>query len=155
MELPKFTPVVQFATASFALVVGGYSAGDKLGWFPNPILEWSPEHFMIPPAQIGQPVTATVARIKKRDDCSVEAFIPNVRDAAGMIHDAVPSNSKFTGPASNQAEKFTYQLRISDKEPIAPGKATLTAIVKYKCPEGERVVTYPNHPNLTFMLERS
>ena len=154
MELPKLTPVVQFVTASFALVVGGYTAGDKFGWFQKPILEWSPDHFKIPAAKIGQPVNVTVARIKKRDDCSVEGFEPTVRDAAGMIHAATPSMSKFTGPAGPDIDTFTYQLRVSDKEPIAPGKATLLATIKYKCPEGERTVTYPRHANLTFTLEK-
>ena len=154
MELPKLTPVVQFVTASFALVVGGYTAGDKFGWFQKPILEWSPDHFKIPATKIGQPVNVTVARIKKRDDCSVEGFEPTVRDAAGMIHAATPSMSKFTGPAGPDIDTFTYQLRVSDKEPIAPGKATLLATIKYKCPEGERTVTYPRHANLTFTLEK-
>lgn len=154
MDFPKLTPVVQFVTASFALVVGGYTAGDKFGWFQRPILEWAPEHFKIEPAKIGTPVNVTVARIKKRDDCSVESFVPTIRDAAGMVHDAVPSNSKFTGPAGDQVDLFTYQLKVSSKEPIAEGKATLTAIIKYKCPEGERVVTYPRHENLSFVLEK-
>lgn len=154
MELPKLTPVVQFVTASFALVVGGYTAGDKFGWFQKPILEWSPEHFKIPATKIGQPVNVTVARIKKRDDCSVEGFEPTVRDAAGMIHAATPSMSKFTGPAGPDIDTFTYQLKVSDKEPITPGKATLLATIKYKCPEGERTVTYPRHANLTFTLEK-
>jgi hypothetical protein len=154
MELPKLTPVVQFVTASFALVVGGYTAGDKFGWFQKPILEWSPDHFKIPATKIGQPVNVTVARIKKRDDCSVEGFEPTVRDAAGMIHAATPSMSKFTGPAGPEIDTFTYQLKVSDKEPIAPGKATLLATIKYKCPEGERTVTYPRHANLTFTLEK-
>jgi hypothetical protein len=154
MELPKLTPVVQFVTASFALVVGGYTAGDKFGWFQKPILEWSPDHFKIPATKIGQPVNVTVARIKKRDDCSVEGFEPTVRDAAGMIHAATPSMSKFTGPAGPDIDTFTYQLKVSDKEPIAPGKATLLATIKYKCPEGERTVTYPRHANLTFTLEK-
>jgi hypothetical protein len=154
VELPKLTPVVQFVTASFALVVGGYTAGDKFGWFQKPILEWSPDHFKIPATKIGQPVNVTVARIKKRDDCSVEGFEPTVRDAAGMIHAATPSMSKFTGPAGPEIDTFTYQLKVSDKEPIAPGKATLLATIKYKCPEGERTVTYPRHANLTFTLEK-
>jgi len=146
--------VVQFVTASFALVVGGYTAGDKFGWFQKPILEWSPDHFKIPAAKIGQPVNVTVARIKKRDDCSVERFEPTVRDAAGMIHAATPSMSKFTGPAGPDIDTFTYQLKVSDKEPIAPGKATLLATITYKCPEGERTVTYPRHANLTFTMEK-
>lgn len=154
MELPKITPIVQFVTASFALAVGGYTAGDKFGWFQRPILEWAPEHFRISPAKIGQPINVTVARIKKRDDCSVEAFEPTVRDAAGMMHDATPSVSKFTGPAGYQVDTFAYQLTLSNKEPIAPGNATLTAVIKYKCPEGERVVTYPRHKNLSFFLEK-
>ena len=154
MELPKLTPVVQFATATFALAVGGYTAGDKFGWWSSekPIIQWTPEHFKIAPAKIGEPVTVTVARIKKRDDCSVESFSPTVRDASGMVHEAMPSMSKFTGPAGPEIDTFTYQLKISDKDKVAPGKATLLAIIKYKCPEGERTVTYPRHANLTFEL---
>ena len=148
MEIPKLTPVVQFVTASFALLVGGYTAGDKFGWFQKPILEWAPEHFHISDAKIGHPINVTVARIKKRDDCSVESFTTNVQDAAGMVHDATPSTSKFTGPAGNQVDT------MSKKEPVAPGKATLTAVIQYKCPEGSRVVTYPRHQNLSFMLEK-
>jgi hypothetical protein len=154
MELPKLTPVVQFVTATFALLVGGYTAGDKFGWFQRPIIEWAPDHFKIPAAKIGQPINVTVARIKRRDDCSVEAFTPTVRDAAGMMHDATPSTSKFTGPAGDQIDTFAYQLKLSEKDAVTPGKATLTAIIKYKCPEGERVVTYPRHENLSFLLEK-
>ena len=155
MELPKLTPVVQFATATFALAVGGYTAGDKFGWWSSekPIIQWTPEHFKIAPAKIGEPVTVTVARIKKRDDCSVESFSPTVRDASGMVHEAMPSMSKFTGPAGPEIDTFTYQLKISDKDKVAPGKATLLATIKYKCPEGERTVTYPRHANLTFELK--
>jgi hypothetical protein len=96
----------------------------------------------------------TVARIKKRDDCSVEGFNVTVRDGGGMIHEATPSMSRFTGPAGPEIDTFTYQLTLSDKETIAPGKATLLATIKYKCPEGERTVTYPRHQNLTFVMEK-
>jgi hypothetical protein len=154
MELPKITPVIQLATASFALAVGGYTAGEKFGWFKNEIVAWAPEHFRIENAKVGQPVTVTVARIKKRDDCSVEGFNVTVRDGAGVIHEATPSMTRFTGPAGSEIDTFTYTLDIADKETIAAGRATLLATIKYKCPEGERVVTYPRHQNLTFMLER-
>lgn len=154
MELPKLTPVVQFATASFALAVGGYTAGEKFGWFRNDIITWTPEHFRIASSKIGDPVTVTVARIKRRDDCSVEDFSVTVRDGSGVIHQAVPSMTRFTGPAGPEIDTFTYTLTISDKDPIAPGRATLLATIKYRCPEGERTVTYPRHPNLTFALER-
>lgn len=152
MELGKLTPVVQFVTASFAVLVGGYTAGDKFGWFDRRILEWTPEHFKIPPAKIGDPVKVTVARIKKRDDCSVESFIPSVRDAAGMVHEATPSMAKFSGPAGPSVDTFTYELKINQKERIEPGVATLLANIKYKCPEGERTVQYPRHEKLTFLL---
>jgi hypothetical protein len=154
IELPKLTPIVQFVTASFALAVGGYGAGEKFGWFKNEIIAWAPEHFRIENAQIGQPVAVTVARIKKRDDCSVEGFEVSVKDGAGVLHQATPSMSRFTGPAGPEVDTFTYLLAIADRETINPGRATLLATIKYKCPEGERTVTYPRHPNLTFMLER-
>jgi hypothetical protein len=154
MELPKLTPVLQFATAAFALMVGGYTAGEKFGFFRNDIITWSPEHFKIEPAKLGEPITVTVARIKRRDDCSVEGFEVTVRDGAGVIHQATPSMTRFTGPASPEIDTFTYLLTLSDKQTIAPGRATLLATIKYKCPEGERVVTYPRHPNLSFMLAR-
>jgi hypothetical protein len=51
-------------------------------------------------------------------------------------------------------DTFTYLLTIADKDAINPGRATLLATIKYKCPEGERTVTYPRHQNLTFMLEK-
>jgi hypothetical protein len=154
MELPKLTPVIQFATASFALAVGGYTAGEKLGWLKNDIIAWTPEHFRIVDTKIGQPVSVTVARIKKRDDCSVENFEVTIRDGAGVIHQAASSMSRFAGPAGPEIDTFTYLLTISDKETIAPGRATLLATIKYKCPEGERTVTYPRHQNLTFLLEK-
>lgn len=153
MDLPKITPVVQFFTAAFALAVGGYTASEKFGWLTHDIIVWAPEHFRIADAKIGEPVQVTVARIKKRDDCSVENFEVTVRDGAGMIHEATPSMTRFTGPAGPDVDTFTYMLTISDKDPIAPGKATLLATIKYKCPEGERTVTYPRHQNLTFKLE--
>lgn len=156
MELPKLTPVVQFCTAAFALAVGGYTAGDKFGWWSTekPILIWAPDYFKIADTKIGQPINVRVARIKKRDDCSVESFLPVVRDAAGMMHEATPSISRFTGPGGPKVDMFSYQLTLSTKEKVASGRATLTATIKYKCPEGERVVTYPGHDNLTFMLEK-
>lgn len=153
MEIGKLTPVVQFVTATFAVVVGGYTAGDKFGWFDKSIIEWTPEHFKVASAKIGSPIKVTVARIKKRDDCSVEGFVPSVRDASGMVHEATPSMAKFSGPAGKEIDTFTYELTLSAKERIAPGVATLLGSIKYKCPEGERTVQYPKHANLTFNLE--
>lgn len=156
MELPKLTPVVQFCTAAFALAVGSFTAGDKFGWWSaeKPILEWAPEHFKIANTTIGKPINVTVARIKLRDDCSVEGFTPTVRDITGLVHEATPSMSKFTGPASKEVDTFAYQLALSPKEIVTPGKATLLATITYKCPEGQRTVTYPKHENLTFLLEK-
>lgn len=154
MELPKITPLVQLATATFALAVGGYTAGEKFGWFRHDIITWAPEHFRIADTKIGAPITVTVARIKRRDDCSVEGFSVTVRDGAGVVHEATPSNTRFSGPAGPEIDTFTYTLTLSEREPVAPGRAILLAAIRYKCPEGERTVSYPRHHNLTFMLER-
>ena len=147
------TKAIGAVAASVAALGGSYTLADKFGWFDRAIIEWSPEHFKIV-AEAGQPINVTVARIKKRDDCSVEGFSVTVRDGAGVVHEATPSMSRFTGPAGPEIDTFTYTLDIADKETISTGRATLLATIKYKCPEGERVVTYPRHQNLTFMLER-
>ncbi|NCX56601.1 MAG: hypothetical protein EBW87_05315 [Burkholderiaceae bacterium] len=137
--------------ASVAALGGSYTIGDKFGLFDKPIIEWAPDHFHIKDTRIGDPIPVTVARIKKRDDCAVEAFVPLIRDNAGVIHEAVPSNARFAGPAGPEVDTFTYYLIV--KEAVAPGRATLVATIKYKCPEGERIVSYPKHKNLTFYME--
>jgi hypothetical protein len=147
------TKAVGAFAASVAALGGSYTLADKFGWFDRAILEWSPENFKIV-AEAGKPINVTVARIKKRDDCSVESFTPSVRDAAGMVHEATTTVSKFSGPAGATIDTFTYQLTMVKKEKIAPGTATLLATIKYKCPEGERVVQYPRHANLSFSLEK-
>jgi len=138
--------------ASIAALGGSYTLADKFGWFDRAIIEWSPENFKIV-AETGQPINVTVAQIKKRDDCSVESFTPSIRDANGMVHEATTTASRFSGPAGPQIDTFTYQLTMSNKENIANGKATLLATIKYRCPEGERVVQYPRHENLSFELK--
>jgi hypothetical protein len=147
------TKVIASIAASVAAIGGGYTLADKFGFFDRAIIEWSPENFKIV-AEAGKPINVTVARIKKRDDCSVESFTPSIRDAAGMVHEATTTASKFSGPAGPTIDTFTYQLTMVGKNKIADGNATLLATIKYKCPEGERVVQYPRHPNLSFDLKR-
>ena len=149
MDVPK---VISAVAASVAALGGSYTLADKFGWFDREILVWAPEHFKIV-AEEGQPINVTVARIKKRDDCSVESFTPSIRDAAGMVHEATTTASKFSGPAGDEIDTFTYELTMVRKEKIADGRATLLATIKYKCPEGERVVQYPRHKNLSFDLK--
>lgn len=147
MDIPKAIGAV---AASVAALGGSYTLVDKFGWLDTAIIEWAPEHFEIKPTKIGEPIVVTVARIKKRDDCSVESFVPAIRDGRGMVHEAVSSNPKFSGPAGPEVDTFTYTLSV--KTEMAPGKATLLATIKYKCPEGDRTVTYPRHKNLNFAL---
>ena len=146
------TKAIGALAASIAALGGSYTLADKFGWFDRAIIEWSPEHFHIV-AKAGEPISVTVARVKKRDDCSVEGFTPSIRDAAGMLHEATTTASKFSGPAGPDIDTFTYHLTLTRKEKIADGKATLLATIKYKCPEGERVVQYPRHKNLSFDLK--
>jgi hypothetical protein len=69
------TKAIGAVAASVAALGGSYTLADKFGWFDRAIIEWSPENFKIV-AEAGQPINVTVARIKKRDDCSVESFTP-------------------------------------------------------------------------------
>jgi hypothetical protein len=146
------TKAIGAVAASVAAIGGSYTLADKFGWFDRAILEWSPENFKIV-AEAGKPINVTVARIKKRDDCSVESFTPSIRDAAGMVHEATTTASKFSGPAGPRLTRLPTSLTMVRKEKIAPGAATLLATIKYKCPEGERVVQYPRHANLSFDLK--
>ena len=146
------TKVIASVAASVAAIGGSYTLADKFGWFDRAIIEWSPENFKIV-AEAGKPINVTVARIKKRDDCSVESFTPNIRDAAGMVHEVTTTASKFSGPAGAEIDTFTYQLTAVGKEKITLGKATLLATITYKCPEGERIVQYPRHANLSFEMK--
>ena len=100
------TKAIGAVAASIAAIGGGYTLADKFGWFDRAILEWAPEHFKIV-ADAGQPINVTVARIKKRDDCSVESFTPSIRDASGMVHEATTTASKFSGPAGPQIDTFS------------------------------------------------
>jgi len=145
-----FHKTIAAVAASIAALGGGYTLFDKWGLLDNQIIQWAPEHFKIADTKIGEPIMVTVARIKKRDDCSVESFIPAIRDGNNVVHEAVSSNPNFAGPASHEIDTFTYLLTL--KQVPAPGKATLLATIKYKCPEGDRVVIYPKHPNLAFNL---
>jgi hypothetical protein len=147
-----FHKAIGAVAASIAALGGGYTLFDKFGWLDNQIIQWVPEHFKIADTKIGEPIAVTVARIKKRDDCSVESFVPAIRDGNGVVHEAVSSNPKFSGPAGPEVDTFTYLLVLNASP--APGKSTLLATIKYKCPEGDRVVTYPRHKNLTFNLEK-
>ena len=106
------TKAIGAVAASVAALGGSYTLADKFGWFDRAIIEWSPENFKIV-ADAGQPINVTVARIKKRDDCSVESFTPNIRDAAGMVHEVTTTASKFSGPAGPEIDTFTYQLYSS------------------------------------------
>jgi hypothetical protein len=142
--------VIASVAAGVAAIGGGYTLVDKFGLLDHQIIEWAPEHFKIV-AHKGEPITVTVARIKKRDDCSVEGFTPAIRDSSGMVYEAVPSATKFSGPASHEIDTFTYQLAVPEK--VKKGTATLIATIKYKCPEGERIVQYPKHSNLNFRIE--
>ncbi len=69
-----FHKAIGAVAASIAALGGGYTLFDKFGLIDNSIIQWVPEHFEVKPAKIGEPIVVTVARIKKRDDCSVESF---------------------------------------------------------------------------------
>ncbi len=148
---------VGVAGAVIAAVSGGVTLSGKLGWglFDRPILEWSAEHFEISDGMIEDGFKVVVARQKLRDDCEVTGFTVEIRDSDFVVFPATPSVTKFSGPASDKVDRFGYYVFFQemDSHKVATGEATLLGQVKYKCPEGQKIVTYPDHENLRFIIE--
>jgi hypothetical protein len=71
-----------------------------------------------------------------------------------MVHTAIPSVAKFSGPASDKVDKFGFSFTIDEEhqDMIPEGEATLLAHIDYLCPEGPVVVNYPDHENLRFEI---
>jgi len=153
IDVENITKGIGAITAVFALVGGGYTLYDKLG-FDDPILTWAPEHFSITSGPVNGEFKVVVAREKLRDDCSVEGFRLEIRDSEYVVHPAKPSIAKFSGPANDKVDKFGYKITIEKhhQSKVAKGEATLLAHIDYKCPEGEVVVNYPDHQNLSFNI---
>lgn len=150
-EIKKWLGVI---TASFAVIGGGYTAVEKTTWFKKPILTWAPEHFSISSGPATGEFKVIVAREKNRDDCTVEGFKLEVKDSSMIVHNAIPSISKFSGPAAPKVDKFGYNITIENPERVAAGTATLLAHIDYKCPEGTVIVNYPDHKNLQFEVTK-
>ena len=153
LKLETITKSIGAVTASLALVGGGYTLWDKLK--PSkPILTWHAEYFKIQSGPAGGEFAVVVAREKHRDDCEVKEFKLEVKDSELQVHTAKSSVSVFSGPASHKIDKFGYRITFADPARVAPGPATLLANIKYKCPEGEVIVNYPDHPNLIFDITK-
>lgn len=146
------TKTVGAVTAVIAMTGGGYTLVEKFGVFKKDILKWAPEHFQISDAPANGEFRVVVARKKNRDDCEVVDFKLEVRDSEFVVHKASPSIATFSGPASPEVDKFGYKFTIDSNAKVADGPATLLAHIKYKCPEREVVVNYPNHKNLQFNI---
>ena len=152
MDFETVTKGVGAVTAVLALVGGGYSLYDKIG-FDDPILTWAPEHFSISSGPATGSFKVEVAREKHRDDCTVTEFILDVRDSELFVHSATPSITKFMGPATDRVDTFAYSITLDNPDEVAAGEATLIAYIHYECPEGQVVVNYPDHENLRFNIE--
>lgn len=142
--------------AVVAAISGGVTLSGNLGyhWFERPVLAWAPEHFSVRDGYISEGFTVVVARQKLRDDCEVTSFEVEIRDSDYIVHPMTPSLAKFSGPASDTVDMFGYKIYVPEDHAheIALGRATLLARIKYSCPEGEQLVTYPEHENLTFTI---
>ena len=154
MDLENIKIYIGIATAGVALVTGGYQAADKFGWLQEPILEWAPEHFSVTSGPVDGEFKVTVARVKLRDDCTVDDFVLDVRDSELIVHQGTPSITTFMGPANHRVDTFAYTFTFNDPSKVASGEATLIAYINYGCPEGKVVVQYPDHDNLKFNIER-
>ena len=153
IDTESITKPVAAVTAIMAMLGGGYSLYDKFKLPPKDILKWDAEHFSITSGPASGSFKVVVARQKIRDDCTVEDFSLEVRDSDYMVHKALPSVAKFSGPASPTVDKFGYTMTVESPDGVAPGGAKLIARIMYKCPEGNVVIAYPDHKNLTFTIE--
>ena len=153
MEYDSITKPIAVATAVMSAVGGGYALVEKFGWTKKDILKWDAEHFQISNGPAYEPFRVIVARQKIRDDCLVEDFSLEVRDANYIVHRATPSVVKFSGPASHNVDKLGYTMAIENPEKVAVGEAKLLARITYKCPEGNIIISYPDHKNLMFRVE--
>ena len=153
IDTDSITKPIAAVTAVMAMIGGGYTLYDKLKLPPKDILRWDAEHFSISNGPASGSFKVIVARQKIRDDCTVEDFGLEVRDADYIVHKALPSVAKFSGPASPTVDKFGYTMTIEVPENVAVGPAKLIARITYKCPEGNVVIAYPDHKNLNFNVE--
>ena len=153
IDTDAITKPVAAVTAVMAMLGGGYSLYDKIKLPPKDILRWDAEHFNISNGPATDHFKVIVARQKIRDDCTVEDFSLEVRDSNYMVHRANPSVAKFSGPATPTVDKFGYTMTIDKPGEVALGNAKLIARIMYKCPEGNVVIAYPDHKNLTFNIE--
>ena len=149
----SITKPVAAVTAVMAMFGGGYSLYDKIKLPPKDILRWDADHFSISNGPASGPFKVVVARQKIPDDCTVEDFTLEVRDAEYMVHKASPSVAKFSGPATPTVDKFGYTMTVENPDSVALGDAKLIARIMYKCPEGNVVIAYPDHKNLNFNIE--
>ena len=153
IDTDAITKPIAVVTAVMAMLGGGYSLYDKFKLPPKDILKWDADHFSITSGVASGEFRVVVARQKIRDDCTVEDFSLEVRDSDYMVHKALPSVAKFSGPASPTVDKFGYTMTVENPASVAPGGAKLIARILYKCPEGNVVIAYPDHKNLTFTIE--
>ena len=151
-DIENITKGIGVITATFALIGGGYTLWDKLE--SKDILEWAPQYFEISDGETDDDFKVVVAREKLRDDCKVVGFRLEVRDSAYVVHKAIPSITKFSGPANDKIDKFAYYFNIENDDEVEIGEATLLAHIDYECPEGPKVVNYPDHENLRFMITK-
>jgi hypothetical protein len=153
IDTDAITKPVAAVTAIMAMLGGGYTLYDKIKLPPKDILTWDAEHFSISNGPASGAFKVIVARQKIRDDCAVEEFSLEVRDADYIVHKALPSVAKFSGPASPTVDKFGYTMTLEKPESVAVGSAKLIARITYKCPEGNVMIAYPDHKNLSFNVE--
>ena len=152
-DTDTITKPVAVVTAVMAMIGGGYSLVEKIKLPPKDILKWEPEHFSVSNSHAYGAFKVIVARQKIRDDCTVEEFGLEVRDSDFIVHSAKPSVTKFSGPATPTVDKFGYTITLEDPDSVAVGPAKLFARIVYKCPEGNVIISYPDHKNLSFNIE--
>lgn len=155
INLDKVSKILAVVSATIALFGSAYSVYDKINYSnktPYEIITWAPEFFEVSSGPAKGEFTVIVAREKHRNDCTVEDFLLQVRDSRYIMHLAVPSMARLSGPASNKIDKYGYTFTLQNPSKVNKGVAMLIAQIEYKCPEGTKVLSYPDHPNLAFTI---
>lgn len=152
MQIDSLKTIATIVASVVTILGGGYTFFDKLGFhWSRPVLTWSPEHFNISSGPLDEPFRAVVARQKHRDDCEVSGFTVYVRDSSLEMFQVTPSTTNFSGPATNEIDKFAYKfyIREQDYESISTGEAEFMGVINYSCPEGSQRIEYPSDLKFT------
>lgn len=155
MQLDTLKTFFAVIASLVTILGGGYTLFDKIGFkWTRPVLTWHIEDFYIVSGPMDEPFRIVVAREKHRDDCELISFKTDIQDSNLEVYQVTTSSQSFSGPASDKVEKFAFKFYLMEKDynNIAMGKAKFIASLKYSCPEGDQIISYPSDLDFTIYI---